>query len=99
WDALQRARERDAGHYINYGWTRPAVVSRGELPQGGVTADKLLEGEGATPEEVGAPTPAKPQDAAPLEALPAEPMPAEPMPPKAPMTPEKPEGTGEGTSL
>src|SRR5678815_1552969 len=34
WDALRRARERDAGHYINYGWTRPAVVSRGELPQG-----------------------------------------------------------------
>ena len=102
WDALQRARERDAGHYINYGWTRPAVVSRGDIPQGGVTADQMLEGEGAAPEELGTPTPAKPQNAAPLEPLPAEPMPAEPMPPKgpmAPMTPEEPKASGEGTSL
>lgn len=34
WDAMARARERDAGHYIDYGFTRPAVVSRGEIPQG-----------------------------------------------------------------
>src|SRR5262249_59385122 len=34
WDALARARERDAGWYIDYGWTRPRVVSRGPVPQG-----------------------------------------------------------------
>jgi hypothetical protein len=32
WDALARARERDAGTYIDYGWTRPKVISRGEMP-------------------------------------------------------------------
>lgn len=32
WDALGRARERDAGLYMDYGWTRPEVVSRGEMP-------------------------------------------------------------------
>jgi outer membrane protein TolC len=34
WDALGRARERDAGHYLDYGWTRPRVISRGPVPQG-----------------------------------------------------------------
>ncbi len=32
-DALRRARERDAGHYLNYGFTEPQVVSRGTYPQ------------------------------------------------------------------
>ena len=34
WDAMERARERDAGHYLNYGWTRPGVIRTGEVPQG-----------------------------------------------------------------
>jgi len=34
WDALARARERDAGWYVDYGWTRPKVISRGAVPQG-----------------------------------------------------------------
>jgi outer membrane protein TolC len=34
WDALGRARQRDAGWYIDYGWTRPRVISRGPIPQG-----------------------------------------------------------------
>ncbi len=33
WDALERARERDASYYLDYGFTRPNVVSRGEVPQ------------------------------------------------------------------
>lgn len=33
WDALGRARERDAGLYMDYGWTRPGVVSRGPMPE------------------------------------------------------------------
>ena len=32
-DALRRARERDAGFYLNYGYTRPEVISRGPQPQ------------------------------------------------------------------
>jgi outer membrane protein TolC len=35
WDALGRARERDAAKYIDYGWTRPKVISRGAMPQHG----------------------------------------------------------------
>ena len=32
WDALGRARERDASHYFDYGATRPRVISRGPAP-------------------------------------------------------------------
>lgn len=32
-DALRRARARDAGHYLNYGITNPPVFSRGEYQQ------------------------------------------------------------------
>jgi outer membrane protein TolC len=32
-DARKRARERDAAHFINYGYTRPNVLSRGTMPQ------------------------------------------------------------------
>jgi outer membrane protein TolC len=33
WDALQRARERDASYYFDYGSTRPSVVSQGPVGQ------------------------------------------------------------------
>ena len=33
WDAMGRARERDASYFLNYGWTRPKVISRGAVPQ------------------------------------------------------------------
>jgi outer membrane protein TolC len=32
-DAKRRARERDAGHYFNYGYTLPGIVSRGAYRQ------------------------------------------------------------------
>jgi len=32
-DAKRKARERDAGHYFNYGYTLPGVVSRGAYQQ------------------------------------------------------------------
>jgi outer membrane protein TolC len=32
-DARKRAKERDAAHFINYGYTRPNVLSRGKMPQ------------------------------------------------------------------
>ncbi len=34
WDARERARERQAGTYIDYGYTRPAVVSNGPVEFG-----------------------------------------------------------------
>ncbi len=68
WDAMNRARERDAGHFIDYGYTRPAVVSRGEIPQGAplmesmpgdVPSNMIMEGPG--PEEIPATTPSAPR--------------------------------------
>lgn len=32
-DAKRRARHRDAGHYMNYGYTRPKILSRGAYQQ------------------------------------------------------------------
>jgi outer membrane protein TolC len=43
WDALARARERDAGTYIDYGWTRPRVISRGATPHGNVMENVQIE--------------------------------------------------------
>jgi hypothetical protein len=34
WDAMGHARRRDAGTFLNYGWTRPRVFSQGPIPQG-----------------------------------------------------------------
>lgn len=42
WDALGRARERDASYYLDYGWTRPSVVSQG--PIDGYAEGDLLPG-------------------------------------------------------
>jgi outer membrane protein TolC len=46
WDALEKARERDASYYLNYGWTRPRVVSRG--PDADVSAEwtEMFDGQG-----------------------------------------------------
>jgi outer membrane protein TolC len=45
WDALDRARQRDAGMYMDYGWTRPAVVSRGAIPTGPGPTIEAMPGE------------------------------------------------------
>jgi outer membrane protein TolC len=65
-DAHRLARQRDAGEYINYGYTRPAVMSQGPINQG--VGGHEVHGEGAeflptdgvpheatTPEEIPAP--------------------------------------------
>lgn len=44
-DAKRRARERDSGTYINYGFTRPDVISRGPIDQ----QEATLEADGPTP--------------------------------------------------
>ncbi|MCH7729183.1 MAG: TolC family protein, partial [Planctomycetes bacterium] len=64
YDALGHARRRDASYYLNYGWTRPGVVSRGTVPtaNGGEIVEEIIIEEilpgGATPE----PTPAAEPD-------------------------------------
>jgi outer membrane protein TolC len=44
-DAKRRARERDAGHYLNYGFTRPRVVSRGTYQQHQNHYNTILDGQ------------------------------------------------------
>ena len=80
WDALGRARERDAGTYLDYGWTRPKVISRGEIPQvtpgtEGFTLEGLPQ-EGA-PEEIPSPEPTPAQQPKAGEDTLPEPMPLE----------------------
>jgi outer membrane protein TolC len=49
-DALRRARQRDASLYLDYGYTRPGTISRGPYPQaiggqtGGVYRGPVTEG-------------------------------------------------------
>lgn len=65
-DAHRRARQRDASYYMDYGYTRPRVISQGALPQhmGTTSPEAAMRFEGAPqeaqPEEVPAPTPARP---------------------------------------
>jgi hypothetical protein len=61
-DARRRARARDAGEYLNYGWSRPAVFSEGPYQQfqnsDGTAGHAEGEPTEAMPEEVNRPTPA-----------------------------------------
>ncbi|MCA9258951.1 MAG: TolC family protein, partial [Planctomycetales bacterium] len=67
-DALRRARQRDASHYINYGFTRPQVISQGPHAQvqGSASAPSPMIANPAEP--TAAPLEAQPEDA--LEILP-----------------------------
>lgn len=67
WDALGRARERDASTYLNYGWTRPKVMSRGAVEQiqdtddgtrGATPAAMRSDGQPAPAPQIDEPTPA-----------------------------------------
>ncbi|MEX2113588.1 MAG: TolC family protein, partial [Pirellulales bacterium] len=61
-DAHQRARSRDAAWYVDYGFTRPAVMSQGAINQG--TDGQGYTGEmrpAATP-SMGVPTKAQPEE-------------------------------------
>ncbi|MGE0757000.1 MAG: TolC family protein [Pirellulaceae bacterium] len=64
WDALGRARERDASYYLDYGWSRPHVFSEGPVAQQWGESGDAVEGEAvevleSSPEAM--PTPAAPQ--------------------------------------
>jgi hypothetical protein len=64
-DALGHARRRDASHYLNYGYTRPRVISRGPVAQ----MDQAATSTPAEPQP--RPTPAGPvEQRQPLEEVP-----------------------------
>jgi outer membrane protein TolC len=77
-DAKRRARQRDAGLYLDYGYSRPAVFSQGPFPQfqhtegtSGNNGPMPTEASGAQPEEVVPPRPAAPGGPKPNFELPA----------------------------
>jgi outer membrane protein TolC len=92
WDALQRARERDASYYLDYGQTRPSVVSQGPVAQqvGQPTTITDMPMETlqlgpmeAMPEDASpAPSPDSVPEEVPHEAPRAEPKPKTPAKPK-----------------
>jgi len=81
WDALGRARERDASYYLNYGYTRPGVISQGPVAQGPVSeyiGDMPLEGSstnGTGPELIPTPAPRPSERPVPGDDGPQEPGP------------------------
>ncbi|TWT30787.1 TolC family protein [Blastopirellula retiformator] len=46
-DAKGHARRRAASHYMNYGYTRPAVISRGPVPEGMYGGEEGIQWEEA----------------------------------------------------
>lgn len=81
WDALGHARERDASYYLNYGYTRPGVISQGPVPQGPVSeyiGDLPVEGfngNNGTREQIPTPQPTPAEPARPGDDGPQEPGP------------------------
>jgi outer membrane protein TolC len=67
-DAMRQARKRDAALFIDYGYTRPNVVSQGPVQQGCST-----DGQGGSHEIFGPPAPDQvmPDGSVPEESLPA----------------------------
>ncbi len=59
WDAEERSRERAGGMYVDYGYTRPSVVSNGPVERGGVTEMNISDpGAGLNNRKYGNPAPA-----------------------------------------
>lgn len=84
YDAHNLARRRDASHYLNYGYSRPKVVSRG--PEGVPVTATDPAGQGAVAQPEDRDSGADQSDQLHLEPLPA-PQPAElPMPQQPPAT-------------
>ncbi|MEX0818884.1 MAG: TolC family protein, partial [Pirellulaceae bacterium] len=81
WDALGHARERDASYYLNYGYTRPGVVSQGPVAQGPVSeyiGDLPIEGRqdnGTEIEQIPSPQPTPADRPRPGDDAPREPGP------------------------
>lgn len=97
WDALARARERDAGTYIDYGWTRPKVISRGAMPQGAMHGVQIESMPGAEELPSPQPTPARPPEGEGLLPTPLETRIESPAP-KAPISGRGAIGAGVATA-
>lgn len=69
WDAHGHARRRDSSYYMDYGFTRPNVISRGshQQHQNTPTEDEAKEENGEISEELPEPTPASTKEVASLE--------------------------------
>jgi outer membrane protein TolC len=67
-DALREARKRDAGLYLDYGYTRPNVLSRGPIQQGSGGCDSGCPCDGSGQME-SAPEPASGSDSLPTPAV------------------------------
>ncbi|WP_417732312.1 TolC family protein [Rosistilla oblonga] len=67
WDALERARERDASYYLNYGYTRPGVVRQGPVKTN--VNNVMIDNETAMGDEVGE---IYYEDAMPMEVVPGD---------------------------
>lgn len=87
-DALRQARKRDAGTYIDYGYTRPNVLSRGPIHQGGENCET-----GASPEAMSQGTIMESASPTPADALPQN----EPLPPPAAREPAPTLPSGQST--
>ncbi|MGD9722135.1 MAG: TolC family protein [Pirellulales bacterium] len=81
-DAHRRARARDAAYYVDYGFTRPAVMSQGAINQG-------TDGHGFTGRHADQTMPVQgvPTEAAPVEELPPPSENELPVPDAGPMEP------------
>ncbi len=97
-DALEKARQRDASYYLNYGYTRPGVISRGPMGDEIIdtpTADGVIvpslnttPGLEVIPPGQLQPGNAQPNVAPPTNAAPTNPAPMNPAPMNpAPMNP------------
>ncbi|MFO0902830.1 MAG: TolC family protein [Pirellulales bacterium] len=70
-DAVEKARARDAAIYMNYGWTRPRVVSQGATEQHTGTAEREAQ-EAEQPNSQPIPAPEDEEDQ--MEATPEGPV-------------------------
>ena len=73
WDAMDRARERDASYYMNYGWSRPRVVSQGPVEQHTGSANETITDYPTGPVRTEERTTRDPQAVPQEEPVPAEP--------------------------
>ncbi|MFW5692769.1 MAG: TolC family protein, partial [Thermoguttaceae bacterium] len=94
-DAHRRARERDAGMYLDYGFTRPKVISRGPVAQGaGEASVEYLDGLYGDPNEAwldAAEEPAERTEPAESGMEGIEPIPTPDPTPRSPSAPAPPE--------
>src|SRR5690606_15606793 len=88
-DALRQARKRDASVYMDYGYTRPSVLSRGPILQNANDAGEMfeeVEGQLVPMNQLGPET-------IPTPKLAPESVPAEPTAPRPTRSVRKPETT------